>query len=466
MPIVLLCFIDFMNLNSQLFLRIISLALICLAGASGYVLYSTDRLLSEVTTASLDTLEKTLVLQLYRIDTGNDFPGRYPDLGAWQAAANHTGMCFTIMSVENVSLFRSCYGNPESVHRVPVVFEKLYTRIFDPGAAIVRAVIFKVEPQGSIIMTPNQSLALSTAWDKLVSLVYFVSVIVLAISAMVYMTVRQFLSPVTVIVNGLENLREGQLDYRLPDFKLLEWQKTGSAINALASQQQQLLSDRAALTHSLVNVQEEERLHISRELHDELGQCLAAVNAMAASLVFTAKTKCPELVADGQRIGEVNQQIMHTVRSLLTELRCPDIEENGLLVTLQGLVAEWRRHCHGKIDFNLTMVGQCSELPSPLPITVYRIVQECLSNVIKHANASRVTIAVSIDGKSITVDVTDNGMATEIPQQFPGSSAGVGLQGIKERVSAFNGSFQLNVIAPSGLAVRVSMPYQTQVDTV
>ena len=149
-------------------------------------------------------------------------------------------------------------------------------------------------------------------------------------------------------------------------FKLLEWQQTATAINELVSSQQKLLDERKHLNLKLITLQDEERRFLARELHDELGQCLSATNALAASISQTAKQECPVLVDDAENISRINGHIMQTVRDLLVRLRPTDIDELGLEVSLNSLISEWNTRTGSKIHFSLMINGDCSELAEPL----------------------------------------------------------------------------------------------------
>jgi glucose-6-phosphate-specific signal transduction histidine kinase len=188
--------------------------------------------------------------------------------------------------------------------------------------------------------------------------------------------VSRALHPAQVIVAGLEKMEKGELSFRLPAFELDEWQRTGKAINQLAANLEQLLSERKKLALKLINIQEEERRYLARELHDEFGQCLAAINAVAASISQTAAYECPALVPEGKNISRIVHHMMESLRGLLKRLRPSDIDELGLTACLKSLVADWNVSSGGKTHYNLAVHGNIDQLPEPLPVTIFRIVQE------------------------------------------------------------------------------------------
>jgi glucose-6-phosphate-specific signal transduction histidine kinase len=298
-------------------------------------------------------------------------------------------------------------------------------------------------------------MAITFAWENLCQLTALTFILLLAVCTLVYISISRALDPAGVIIAGLENMKQGDLSCRLPSFELIEWQRTATAINQLVSSQQQLLRERQQLALQLMKVQEEERRYLAHELHDELGQCLTAINAVATSIRQTAKQHCPDIVTDANQISRITQHIMDNIRNLLIRLRPADINELGLSASLNSLVSEWNV-CNGQdCHYNFTLHGYCAALPEPLPVTLYRIVQECLTNIAKHASATRAQVILSIAGKSLTLTIEDNGIAKQLPLPNHG---GMGLLGMRERVTALGGRLMLTIAKPNGLVVQCWLP--------
>jgi len=262
-------------------------------------------------------------------------------------------------------------------------------------------------------------------------------------------------------------MEKGELSFRLPAFELDEWQRTGKAINQLTASLEQLLSERNKLALKLMNIQEEERRYLARELHDEFGQCLAAINAVAASISQTAEKESPKLVADGKNISRITNHIMELLRELLLRLRSSDIDELGLTASLKSLVTGWNVSSGGKIHYNLAIHGDLDLLPGPIPVNIFRIVQEGITNVAKHsaaANAKVTLRTVSANNSIIAIEliIEDDGKANKLPFE---DSPGIGLLGIRERVTALGGRLTLTTGNPSGLTVYVWLPMQPVSET-
>ena len=191
---------------------------------------------------------------------------------------------------------------------------------------------------------------------------------------------------------GFERLAAGDLSARLPPFDLAELSAVGDVFNHLAGSLETTLAERNALTQRLIAVQDEERRHLARELHDEFGQCLAAVSAVAASADQTARREYPALAPACQSIARTAAHMMEVLRGALLRLRPPDVDELGLAASLEGLVSGWNGRCAGRTRFSIELGGEFDALPRDFAASLYRIAQEAITNAAKHAEASQVTL--------------------------------------------------------------------------
>jgi signal transduction histidine kinase len=250
-------------------------------------------------------------------------------------------------------------------------------------------------------------------------------------------------------------MQSGQLHWRLPTFKINEWQQTGLAINQLASSQQLLLDQQRRLSVQLMTLQEDERRFLSRELHDEIGQCLTAINAITTAIAQTADQQYPELTADLLSIRRITQHMQQAVHDLLSRLRPAEMEELGLAASLESLIRSWQNQKPASTDYQLTISGDYRKLSTTQAMALFRIAQECLTNINRHAQASQVTIELSIAANSACLQVMDDGLANSLPFA---NQTGLGLLGIRERLTALQGTLQLNITEPHGLTVKAWLP--------
>lgn len=262
-----------MNLQFHLLSRIAFVALICLLTTAAYLLISIDRQSRQTTQTTAQSLAKQLEFQLLRINAGLGQTNPFPDFELWKQTGNVIGVCIRYLPADGAMARSVCNGTNLFKRNWPEYFERVYRRLFSPGFEVTQAIDFDGRVVGSLTVTPSVEMQLAQAWDNIRGLLGLSAMTILAVSLLVYLSISRALRPAGIIVAGLENMAQGNLAYRLPQFELLEWQRTGSAINQLAASQQRLLEERQKLAVKLINLQEEERRYLARELHDEFGQC-------------------------------------------------------------------------------------------------------------------------------------------------------------------------------------------------
>jgi two-component system, NarL family, sensor histidine kinase UhpB len=337
-----------MNLKFHLLSRIVLIGLICLVATATWVLHQADRASRDQAQATADSIGRQLEMQLLRINAGFDLAARFPDQGLWQQINTISGTCVRFMPASGDQARSVCSGGKAPARSRPEWFENFYRWAFAPGAETKRPIVFHGRVYGTVVVTPGADMDIAEAWQQLRGLMGLSASTVLALCLLVYGTVSRALRPAQIIIAGLESMRNGDLSARLPAFELTEWQRTGQAINQLASRQQQLLAERRELSLKLMTVQEEERRYLARELHDEFGQCLAAINAVAASITQTAEQDCPALVPEGENIARITGHMMALLRGMLLRLRPMAVDELGLSAALNSLVAGWNARSGGK----------------------------------------------------------------------------------------------------------------------
>ncbi len=220
-----------------------------------------------------------------------------------------------------------------------------------------------------------------------------------------------------------------------------------------------LLEENRRLAHRSIAVQEEERRTLAHELHDELGQCLTAIQADAEIISMESKGIHPEIHNSAQTIVTVSRQIYDVVRRIMQRLRPMLLDELGLLEALEESVTQWQNR-YPAIIYELYASGELDNLGEKTNITVYRIVQECLTNVAKHAKATHVIIGLcrhldqtsKSDVLELVVEDNGKGMNVEVMHN------GLGLLGMRERALAVGGKFTLDSDRHQGVSISVHIP--------
>jgi len=208
------------------------------------------------------------------------------------------------------------------------------------------------------------------------------------------------------------------------------------------------------LSQRLLKAQEEERLHLSRELHDESSQLLAALAMQLGFLEHDASH--PEAL--NLRIAELKHtanKVQDNLHQLAIDLRPASLDHLGLVTTLRDYVGEFGRQYHVKADFEAVgMEGK--RLPIEIETALFRIVQESLTNVALHASASRVDVVISRRDRQAVATIDDDGVGfTPSP---PVAESNLGLLGMRERIEMLGGKFTIESSPGGGTTVNVEVP--------
>lgn len=228
---------------------------------------------------------------------------------------------------------------------------------------------------------------------------------------------------------------------------------------AAEQQTRDLLRQNRELTGRLFGLQEEERRRLARELHDELGQWLTAIQAEAEAIVAlppgeTQAEAHADIRAGAQAISRSAAEVHGVIRRMLHHLRPALLDELGLADSLRELLAQWRAR-RPDIAWELELEAECGGWGEALNITVYRIVQEALTNVANHSQARRATVSLhQAPAAAILLSVADDGRGMQAGQP----ARGLGLPGMRERVLAAGGDFSLHSAPGQGMRIEVRLP--------
>jgi signal transduction histidine kinase len=212
--------------------------------------------------------------------------------------------------------------------------------------------------------------------------------------------------------------------------------------------------ERARLLRGILTAQEEERLRIARELHDELGQDLTVLSIGLKGLEIGAAPAFKEALQEHRR--NVEAMSVH-VRVLIAKLRPLMLEDFGLKHALQELALSWGDRLQAEVHLDLDEAVGASGDSSD--IVVYRFVQEALTNVAKHADASSITVKTEKINSMISITVADNGngFETDLVKTFSGRH---GLAGMAERLATLGGSLDIHSSTGAGTTVQAKIPYE------
>jgi PAS domain S-box-containing protein len=214
-----------------------------------------------------------------------------------------------------------------------------------------------------------------------------------------------------------------------------------------------LLEGNRFLIHKSLAVQEEERRHLARELHDELGQCMTAIQADAELIHELSRQKDPTVATSAQAIVAVSSRMYDAVHSMMQRLRPGVLDDLGLVAALEEEMEAWRNR-HARVACSFDKSGDLMGLGEPVNISLYRIVQESLTNIARHARATQVHVRLARDDGRVNLEIRDNGQGMDTSK--PGR--GLGLIGMRERAEALGGTLAVESEPGRGTAITVRIP--------
>jgi signal transduction histidine kinase len=206
------------------------------------------------------------------------------------------------------------------------------------------------------------------------------------------------------------------------------------------------------LSRRLFEVQEEERRHIARELHDEVGQALTAAKINLQAAIKESDG------AKSKRIDEtaaILEKLLGQVRQISLDLRPSTLDDLGLVPALRSLLDQQGRRASVAVRFSVGNVPE--NLDSKIQTTCFRIAQEAITNALRHANATRIDVELARDNGSLRLQVRDNGRGFDM-NSTQAHAAGLGLIGIKERAALVDAQAKVISSPNKGTTVEVSLP--------
>lgn len=218
-----------------------------------------------------------------------------------------------------------------------------------------------------------------------------------------------------------------------------------------------LLQNRALIKH-ITQVREAERNHLASELHDVFGQYLAAID-VNASVATKYQTEDPKLQAILKTIQDSASYLRNVTRSQLRSLKPPGLETVGLSAAIEDLISQWLVS-FPNYEMNINIEVDDILVDYDTALTIYRCLQEALTNITRHAEAKKIHIDLVTQNKSpqrsdISLTIRDDGTGFD-PNE--GMGKGLGLIGIRERVNALHGQFNLHQAEPTGSVLALNIP--------
>ncbi|MGY4430065.1 two-component system sensor histidine kinase UhpB [Bradyrhizobium sp. F1.13.1] len=314
---------------------------------------------------------------------------------------------------------------------------------------------------GSLLITSHPDDEIAEIWDAIVTQLEVGSVIALALFLVMMNVVGRALAPLQSLADVMAELEDGRYQARVAPGGAPELAAICTKLNHLAATLSDAIEDKRRLAERTVSLQDVERKEIARELHDEFGPYLFSLRAHASALAKQADGRAPNADAvrkHGSAMLEQINALQQFNRRVLERLRPVGLAELGLRRALESLSRLWRES-HPDVAIETVISPALGVTGETADLTIYRIVQEALTNVFRHAGATSVNVVIepvaqaASDGRSgARVRISDNGRGME-----PGQKLGFGLVGMRERILALGGT--LNVVSgDGGLTVEALVP--------
>lgn len=321
---------------------------------------------------------------------------------------------------------------------------------------------------GTLVIAPRFSDEATEIWDSILSFTFGGAAIAVAAMLLISIMIAHLLKPIKSIGDALMVLEAGRYDIAVPESGPPEISDICRKLNLLASTLEATVAENRRLAQRIIRVQDEERKDLARELHDELGPYLfairAAISAHKAELQRGSDDRA-KLVQTCDTLVERMETIQRMNRGVLQKLRPLGLEEYGLKSKLKSLIA-MLRESHAEVEINLAVDDNLPPGDETSTLTIYRLVQEGLTNALRHAGATVIDIAIGTalpdetppalrkpSRPVVHVIVTDNGRG--LPE---GAKSNYGIADMSERVWATGGEMRMSGRPGGGLTLDAWIP--------
>jgi len=320
-------------------------------------------------------------------------------------------------------------------------------------------------PEGVLDIDADPTSAVRDGWDGALHMFQFGAVIFVLGNLLVYWLVWRATQPFARIVRGLDEVQRGDLRARLPAYWRAEAGTIALAFNRMTRTIEENIDARQQALEAQLRLEqnreladtvrariEDERREIARELHDETGQSVTAIKSLALALV--RRTDSDETTRGAaQLIADTAGKLYAAMHGLIPRLRPLTLDSLGLADALREQVGDWRRR-HPAVEIALDL-GLLPALGETATVAVYRIVQEAVTNALRHADARHIGITLEAGSSALCLRVSDDGIGLPVDWRQAGH---YGLRGIVERAQALGGEARIGNREPRGASIEVEIP--------
>ncbi len=350
------------------------------------------------------------------------------------------------------------YQSPPSPYKKDRFAPQFYADLIMPKVTPKKIVL----DDGVITITPDPSRAILDGWDELSELLISGLFALFVTNVIGFFFIGRWLKPFETIREAIQALEKGNHDIRLENLHGKEASSIGHAFNQMVgsvnetiiakeekAKTEVLLSSQKQFAHQLQTHIENERKSLARELHDELGQSLTAIRAIASSIDKQAKDN-PQLQQSTQLMLQATGETYDGMLRLIPKLRPIAIDQLGLEGALLDMFDRLKT-ANPSIQFNLNI--QCSKKAEDVELALYRIIQEAINNALKHASPNKIDVNLIEVDKLIELSIKNDGQS---PTHL--CNAGhFGIEGMQERAHFVGGELFFEIPQDGGLIVQLKI---------
>ncbi len=310
---------------------------------------------------------------------------------------------------------------------------------------------------GQVEITGEPADEIDEVWENLIAIGTVAAVLNIAMIAILYFLFGRVLDPLVTLAAGLSDLEHQSYGVRLPQLHARELAGIADRFNALASALETARLENRGLSRRLITAQDDERRRTALELHDEVGPCLFGLKAYAAS-VASATDALPDkarrnLAECSQEILAITEHLQCINRSMLERLR-PMALGHVPLKEIIGQIVRERSQQNQQISFDFIAEDLAPSYGDLVDLTIYRCIQESLTNAVRHAQAKHVAVELChvADAALLELTVRDDGRGIPV-----GTPAGFGIRGMRERVEGLGGRYRIAGVPGHGTCVHIAI---------
>ncbi len=451
-----------LSLRMRLFVLVALINLAVIATAAWLLVSNARQAVQVETLASLELAKRLVLTAIGTLDRSQDAESLFDSLRLHFQQERHV----RITLLDGWGELRSAPQITAEESDTPAWFEDL---LRPPVKFAQIPIRLDARSLGAVIVTAEPADEIAEVWEDFSDLMMLMASALGLQMLLVHLAAGRALKPLAEIKTGLEQLEHGAYEVRLGEIAVPDLAPIGQRFNALASTLQTATAQTEKLSQQLVTLQDTERKNLAYELHDEIGPCLFGITVDARAIAAKARTLGPvdaaELAERAQAILDIVAHMQEHSRGLLYRLRPMALGEVSLSRLLDDLIERFRQR-EPQVAWLISLPDELTSCGETVDLTLYRMIQECLTNAARHACATRIEVTLAMldppaegapgSAKSqLELCVSDNGRGIPV-----GTPPGLGLTGMSQRVRALGGRFAVMARPGGGTIVRACIPVE------